>query len=252
MSRGKTVRSIQMLLLLPLVGVLLVALALVYVTQQRLGQQFGQTSQAQQQDLSVIAGAARFSRDLGQVQQQMNVALTGAMDGSLDELQLYRIHSRIVNDLEGLGGQMRQLAESPLVLDANHGSARGLHQEFEAYRRFVIMTTDVLAVNPEVAGKFLQQAQQHYAEMSIFASLISQRITVRAQERNQAQASTFERLLKRMLGIGLGVLALVCVVGLVLARRTSVHLGDLANALEQLAEQPQRRQQERSPAQPTD
>ena len=250
MSR-QTLRSVQMLLLLPLIGVLLVTLALVYVTQQRLGQQFSQASQAQQQDLGVIANAARFARELGQVQQQMNAALAGAMDGSLDELQLYRMHSSIVNDLEVLGGQVQQLAGAQLVLDANHGSARGLHQEFDAYRRFVIMSTDVLAVDPEVAGKFLQQAQQHYAEISIFASLIGQRITLRAQERNQAQGSTFEHLLARMWSVGLGVLALACLVGLLLARRTSRDLGDIARALEQLAAQPQDKPQDppaRSPA----
>ena len=236
MSRD-TARSIQMLILLPLMGLLLVTLVLVYLTQQRLGQQFAKTSQAQQQDLVVIADAARFSGELGKVQQHMNAALAGAMDGSLDALQLYRMHSSIVNDLDALGGQMRQLAGSQLVLDANHGSARGLHQEFDAYRRFVIMTTDVLAVDPEVAGKFLRQAQQHYTEISIFVSLIGQRITVRSQERNQSQAHTFERLSQRMVSIGLGVLVLMCLVGLVLARRTSRHLGDIASALDQLAEQ---------------
>ena len=236
MSR-RTARSIQMLILLPLITLVLVTLVLVHLTQQRLNQQFAHTSQAQQQDLSVIADAVRFARELGQVQQHMNAALAGAMDGSLDELQLYRIHSGIVNNLETLGGQVKQLADSPLVLDANHGSARGLHQEFDAYRRFVIMTTDVLAVNPEVAGRFLQQAQQHYAEISIFANLISQRITLRAHERNQAQTSTFERLSARIWSIGLGVLALACGVGLVLGRRTSVHLGDIASALGQLADQ---------------
>ena len=235
MSRH-TARRLQMLLVLPLISVLLIALALAYVTQQHLGQQFAQTSQAQQQDLSAIADAAHFARQLGQVQQHMNAALAGAMDKSLDELQLYRLHSSIVNDLEALGAQVQQLAASPLVLDANHGSARGLHQEFDAYRRFVIMTTDVLAVDPQVAGKFFQQAQQHYVEISIFASLIGQRITLRAQERNQAQASAFERLLARLWSVGLGLLALACLVGLLLARRTSGHLGDIASALGQLAE----------------
>ena len=232
----KTARHIQLLLLLPLLGGLLVTLGLLYVTQQRLSQQFAHTSQAQQQDLAVIATSARFARELGQVQQHMNAALAGAMDGSLDELQLYRIHSDIVNDLDAVGAQMRKLADSPLVLEANHGSARGLHQEFEAYQRFVIMTTDVLAVDPEVAGNFLRQAQQHYAEISIFASLIGQRVTLRSQERNQAQIDTFERLSQRMSAIGLGVLVLLCVGGLVLSRRTSRHLGELASALSKLAE----------------
>ncbi len=238
MSR-EMARSIQMLLLLPLIGVLLVTLVLLYMTQQSLNQRLAQTSQAQQQDLVVIADSARFARELGQVQQHMNAALVGAMDGSLDELQLYRMHSRIVNDLEALGGQVQQLAGSQLVLDANHGSARGLRQEFDAYRRFVIMTTDVLAVDPEVASNFMRQAQQHYTEMSIFASLISQRITLRSQERNQEQASTFAHLSTRMWRIGLGVLVLMCLLGLALARRTSVRLGAIASALEQLSEQQQ-------------
>lgn len=67
MSR-EMARSIQMLLLLPLIGVLLVTLVLLYMTQQSLNQRLAQTSQAQQQDLVVIADSARFARELGQVQ----------------------------------------------------------------------------------------------------------------------------------------------------------------------------------------
>lgn len=70
-------------------------------------------------------------------------------------MQLYRIHSGIANDLHTLGQQVAQLAQSTLVQEANHGSAAGLLREFENYRHFVIMSTDVLAVDPARGQPFL-------------------------------------------------------------------------------------------------
>lgn len=168
----KTPHHLLRLLLLPFFLVALVALVLIYTTQSQLNRQFDRTQQAQYADLQVLHNASQFAADLGQIQQRMEQAFSGAQDASLDELQLYRIHSGIANDLHTLGQQVAQLAQSTLVQEANHGSAAGLLREFENYRRFVIMSTDVLAVDPRVASRFWAQAQRHYNDFALFAARI--------------------------------------------------------------------------------
>lgn len=234
----KTANYLLLQLLLPFTLVGLVAIGLIYVTQNQLSRQFSQTLQAQQSDLQVLADAGRFVQEMGQVQRRMTQALDGALDGSLDELQLYRMHSMIVNDLHGLHQQIKNLSGSKLVQESNHGSAAGLLSEFDNYQRFVIMSTDVLAVDPQVAGGFLQLAQRHYNDFSIFAARIEQRLTHHAQERSVQQNETYQRLAARMWAIGLGVLGLALAVSYLMMRHASSNMKEIAEALAQLVNQP--------------
>ena len=231
----KASRGLLLLLLLPAFVVVVFSLVLVYGSLSSLRGQFSVASTAQSGDLMVIADAGSFSRDMGIIQKRMMAALNGALDGSLSEIQLYRMHTAIVNDLESLGERVRQLAESELVVDANHNSARGLLDEFEAYRRFMIMTTDVIAVNPAVAAGFMELARTHYREFSIFASRIVYLLAERSAERNQAQAHTFDSVYANVLFVGLiSLLTLLAVIYLA-ARRASSHMLVIADALSTLA-----------------
>ncbi len=185
-------------------------------------------------DLQVLHNASQFAADLGKSSSAMEQAFSGAQDASLDELQLYRIHSGIANDLHTLGQQVAQLAQSTLVQEANHGSAAGLLREFENYRRFVIMSTDVLAVDPRVASRFWAQAQRHYSDFALFAARIEQRLTDRALQRNAQQSQTHHQLAQRMWAIGLGGLVLALTASYWLARRASLRMQSIADALVQL------------------
>lgn len=235
----KIIHNLKLLLLLPLTLVLLLALALVYSNIYRLGQAHDTADHAQLGDLEVIAGAALFSSNLGSIHQRVMVVLQGAQSGELNELQLYRLHSSIVDQLDLLRHDVNALASSGLVQDANHGSARGLLDAFAAYQRFVIMTTDVLAVDPAVAAEFMQQAQHHYADFSIFTHRISERLAHRSIERNQQYGQQFAQLMQRLLWISLGVLILVFAVSQYASRHASSNMLDVADALRALAHSPE-------------
>lgn len=232
----KASRNLLILLLLP-IG-LVVAFSLVFVigSISSLKTQFDLAAEAQTRDLAIIGEAARFSHDIGRIQQTMALALEGATAGVLTELQLYRIHTTIVNDLTDLGARVTSLAESELVIDANHNSARGLQEEFESYRRFVIMTTDVIAVDPTVATAFLGEAQRHFRDFSVFASRIVSLLSERSSERANAQAQALRNVLLQVLLIGVVLLVLLLVVIYLIARRTSRQMLDIADALSALTE----------------
>lgn len=231
----RSFNSLRLLFLLPLLFVLVPTLGLVYSNINRLGEAHRGADVAQHQDLSVIARSASFSRQLGEVQQRMNLALHGALAGELNELQLYRLHSDIVNTLDELSAMVVELSSSRLILDANHGSAQGLESAFAKYQRFVIMTSDVLAVDPTVASEFLQEAQQHYVEFSVFGNRIEKLMAERAMQRNQEHADKFEQLMLQLLQISLGVLVLIFAIALFAARRVSSNMLDIAEGLSQLA-----------------
>lgn len=230
-----TGRRLQLFLLGPMVLIGLVALLVLYGSLTSMRQQFEIANTAQHNDLQVMADAAGFARDIGLIQKRVATALNGAQNGTLNELQLYRMHSAIVNDLDTLGQHIEQLTSSALVVDANHGSAKGLKQEFESYRRFIIMSTDALAVDPSVARDFMEQGRQHFRDFSIFASSIGVLLAQRSQERNAMQAQTFIRQAKQVLALGIAALLMLLGIAYWLARRASQSMQDLADALHTLA-----------------
>jgi len=227
----KALKSFKFLLLLPLIVVVIAAVALVYTSLERLEQQHDQAAQEQQQNLSIISNAAEFSRKLGNIQKRMNLALDGALAGELSELQLYRMHSGIVNDLASAAKAIDELSASQLVLDANHGSAKGLQNAFSEYKRFVIMSTDVLAVDPQVANEFLQKAQRHYLDFSIFISKVEFLLAERTKLRNKEQANTFGQLVNRLFLFSFTALLLLFSFSQFLSYRASCGLIDIAEGL---------------------
>ncbi len=225
------------MLMLPATLVVMAALLVLAVSLGNVGRQFQAASEAQAGDLRVIGDAASLSGDIGLIQKRMATALEGAQAGTLDELQLYRMHTAIVNDLDAIRRRVEALATTELVLDANHNSARRLIQEFADYQRFVIMATDVLAVNPAVASEFLDMAQQHYREFSIFVSRVETLLADRSQDRNAAQSSALETVHRQVLWIGIGVLVLLLGLIFAVAQRASRRMLDIADALSSLSQE---------------
>ncbi|MBX9936607.1 MAG: diguanylate cyclase, partial [Burkholderiaceae bacterium] len=231
-----TGRRLQLFLLLPMALVVLLALLVFYGALTSMRQQFELAHSAQHEDLEGMANAASFSRDIGLIEERTTAALEGALNGSLNELQLYRMHTAIVDDLDVLSKQVERLTHSAaLVLDANQDSAKSLQQEFELYRRFVVMSTDVLAVNPSVARDFSNQARQHFRDFSIFSSRIGVLLAQRAQKRNLAQFQAFTHIAQQLWWLGIATICVLLLVSYLLARRASHALIDIADALHTLA-----------------
>ena len=232
----RAARTLRLLLVAPVVGILCIA-ALVYFLALNLLRNENQAAHlAQQQDLSVIAKAASFGRDIGLVQQGMYRALHGAMAGELNELQLYRMHSGIVEALAVLGVAVRELAASELVIDANHDSAKGLAEAFNEYRRFVIMATDVLAVDPAIAANFLDDAEQHFLSFSVYSNRITLLLAERAEYRSGEQTQALAKAMTVALWVGLSTLGLLLLIIYAVTRQARHKLLVIADALTELAE----------------
>lgn len=235
----KASRSLQLLLVVPTLLIMVSALLLIGYSLYSLNSQYTIASDAQVEDLGVIEEAARFGVEIGRIQTRVAAALHGARSGTLSELQLYRMHSAIVNDLERLGERVHWLAAAGLVIRANHDSAVGLREAFDSYRRFVIMSTDVIAVDPAVAAGYISEAVVHYRDFSIYANRITRLLAERSAEHNREQQAAFNETLGRVLLIGLPALAGIMLLVILVARHASRGLVDIADGLGQLASNPQ-------------
>ena len=231
----KASRSLQLLLVLPTLLIVVVALAMLAGTVSSLDGQYRAASEEQSDDLAVIEEAARFGADIGHIQQRVAAALRGAKSGELDELQLYRMHTAIVDDLEDLHERVEWLATAGLVISANHDSARGLLQEFAAYRRFVLMSTDVIAVDPAVASAYIDEAVVHYRDFAIYANRITRLLAERSGLRNLEQRDAFDNVVGRVMLIGLPALVGIMLLVMLGARRASQGLLDIADAVGRLS-----------------
>ena len=231
----KASHRLRLLLLLPVATVVLVAALVVLFSLHNIRGHFASTGAAQRADLEVIGQMADFSRRINEVHNSTISALRGAMANNLDELQLYRQHRNIVDELEQLDGLVQQLTGSELMISANHNSAHELQEEFRAYRHFVIMATDVIAVDPLVADDFISRAAAHFREFSLYTSIVSGRLAERSQSRTADQNALVTQALLQVLITGLLSLLLLFTVAFVVARRASTQILQIADALTTLS-----------------
>ena len=231
----KASRRLRLLLLLPVAAVVALAALVVLLSLHNIRGHFTSSGAAQNADLGVIAQMAAFSHRINEVHTATVGALRGAITDNMDELQLYRQHRKIVDELDNLDDLVQQLTHSELMISANHNSARELLEEFRAYRRFVIMATDVIAVDPEVASDFISRAATHFREFSLYASIVSGRLAERSQARTDEQNALVDQALLQVLGTGLASLLLLFVVAFVVARRSSRQIIQIADALTTLS-----------------
>ncbi|QQD20290.1 EAL domain-containing protein [Oceanospirillaceae bacterium ASx5O] len=231
----KASHRLRLLLLLPVATVVLLATVVVLLSLHNIRGHFAASGAAQHADLEVIARMADFSRRINEVHNATISALRGAMADNLDELQLYRQHRNIVDELEQLDSLVQQLTGSELMISANHNSARELQEEFRAYRHFVIMATDVIAVDPQVADEFISQAAAHFREFSLYTSIVSGRLAERSQVRTTEQNALVNNALWQVLITGLLSLLLLFTVAFLVARRASTQILQIADALTTLS-----------------
>lgn len=231
----KASHRLRLLLLLPVVTVVLLATVVALLSLHNIRGHFAASGAAQHADLEVIARMADFSRHINEVHNATVGALRGAITDNMDELQLYRQHRNIVDELEQLDGLVQQLTRSELMISANHNSAHELQEEFRAYRHSAIMATDVIAVDPQVADEFISQAAAHFREFSLYTSIVSGRLAERSQVRTTEQNALVNNALWQVLITGLLSLLLLFSVAFLVARRASTQILQIADALTTLS-----------------
>ncbi|MFA6698883.1 MAG: EAL domain-containing protein [Thiomicrospira sp.] len=231
----KASRSVLLLFLWPVFLVVVVGLLIGYWSLNSIKNQYEKNYQLQIADIRVVQQAANFSGEIGRTHQRVSAAIDAAQIGELNEIQLYFFHSEIVNELARLNNEVENLANSELLHEVNHGSVLALREQYRAYRRFIIMATDIIAIDPSVAKNYVQQAQHHFIQFSIYTQRITKLLAERSEIRTEEAHNSQQHFFYHVIALGLGGLSLMLLVALFSAGLVSRKMLHIADALSLLA-----------------
>ncbi|MBA2777584.1 putative bifunctional diguanylate cyclase/phosphodiesterase [Billgrantia kenyensis] len=227
----KPSRPLLWVFLLPTLVVLIPALVFGFSAVQILKERVSHNHTRQLEDLSALHQAADYEQSLGELHQSVIDMLQQADLGELSSLASYRLHSAFVNELAALGRQVQELTETQLMVDLNHGSAQRLLEAFEAYRRFIVMASDIATVDPTQAQHYLDEAQHEFLRFTMLTGHLSARLSERAQVRTEDSYRTIHDHLNTVTLLGVFTLLLMLLAAFYSARVLNRHLLTIGDAL---------------------
>lgn len=217
-----------------------VALALIMVavfnhlTERHLQQDRRTYDLQQQQDLQSAAETSAISLQTLVLQQELTDALTQAQSGRIDEAGAYRLHSHIVDrvaDFEKRMGLLDQVDLGPdQVLAWKQARAA-----FDDFKRFLLMSTDLAAVDTHLAGRQLITAHQHYVVLAMRLQGINEHLTQRAQQHRVQAAENIDATRLHMQALNALAIVLMLACWLMVANWLAKRLETLSAALDCLS-----------------
>ena len=178
------VRRVRFVLILfvPVLLALLAGAALsFFAAQHTRGVQF-QVSRELAADLSRAAEATSITYELWEVKQAVNEALVRARKGEIDEAEAYRMHVGIVEQVASLERRL-----TTVLIDHDHilsvTEIQAARQSFVDFKQFVLMSTDLVAIDLSVAAAKHAVAAEHYGQFATVSNRIGQAWTQHALRR---------------------------------------------------------------------
>jgi len=162
--------------------------------------------------VSVIAEASSLVVDFGHLHQVVSNVLDDASSGKLDEVAVYRIHSKIINDMAVLDQRIKILRKNVNELDLSSQEVNELQLNFDEYRNFVMMATDAATIDTKTATRYIVEAQQHYLSFAQNAHTVSSLIG--DMNRSKITSSLDESKINFIRIIQIGLVGLVAMLGL--------------------------------------
>ena len=233
MTRGR--HSFALFLFLPvLIAAGLAALFNFYSLYSLRGEQ-RIDSEEQQQHLATIDQALAVSHAMFSLQQTVATALRRAEAGQLTEAAAYRIHTQVVDDLAAADKQLTTMLAYLRRLGFAEPLLESAKREFDLYRNFIVGATDLMAIEPKTAGRFLSDAQARFIDFNENSQHVAQLLSERTRQRvvqAEAELDSFARasVIAGTLG-GIAMLALWAFT----ARRLTGRLELITTALRSLS-----------------
>ncbi len=226
--------NIRTILLLPPLLVVLLATVIAFATLYHLKGQFDHARSIQGDNMTLVFEAEQLSEHTLDVHGEVRRALQGAISGEKDELQLYYIHSDVVNALAELQQRVQRFASDPQLTNIQMAHVSSFREEFENYRRFMIMATDIIAIDTTTAEQYVARAHDHFIRFTHAGHRISSELIDHVKLLQRKEAGMIERSYRNTLIYGMLGMLLVYVIVRLIARRTSQCLLMIANALQRL------------------
>ncbi len=200
----------------------------------------------QSEDLQLAIDTSQLSFDMLSLQQELTGLLDQARAGRIDEAQAYQIHSRMVDRLEQLGQRASRVFAPPSRGRSAKQRFITAQKQFDAYRNYVIQATDMVAIDNQLAGSYIAQANaQYYALTEIAQTIVVERTQDSLMHLSLTEAALIQQTEQTQL-ISLSATLVGILLWFVVAWRLSLRLGLLQRTLQQL------RQDDGSAIAPTD
>ncbi|WP_186443199.1 hybrid sensor histidine kinase/response regulator [Desulfobotulus alkaliphilus] len=147
-------------------------------------------------------------------------------------MELYAFHSEFVDSIEEFKKRLRlltahdYLSHHLLVIET-------LWNEFHKYSSFMIMATDIIAIEQAMAEKYLYEAQNHYIQFSLHLQEARSALTNRAYEIDQKGDTLRDEIYSRTIWSGLMAMFTFFAVMTVFAKAINNKIVDLIQQAKQ-------------------
>ena len=217
--------------ILPVALAMLVAGLLNVASFISLRDEYRKINEQQAHDTARIAAAARFNQEVAAIQRTVSSMLEQAAGGALDEGSAYRIHSQVVNRLAALDHDLSAFQD----VDTSGEQLRNAREDFERYRNFIVMATDLAAIDPPDAMRHAFRAAQAHVELSEHTHAVTNVIANAVARRSETLSGLLEGHARKTAVAGAGLMAALLLLWLLVARRLTHSLSRITDALEALA-----------------
>ena len=216
-----------LIFLIPVALFILLAGALNLASFNSLRDSLRVASAQQEVEIQGVAAAAAFNKDIASIQRLVSSTLEQAASQKLDEGEIYRIHSDVVNRLAVLDRQL------PLLNDGSDQVSEA-RRDFDDYRKSIIMATDLAAIDPPGAMRSAYQAANAYVALSEHTHAIAETTTIRASRREMEQGQAFQRNASQITMVGSSGLVVLLLLWLITTHWLTRRLSSLTLSLQDL------------------
>ncbi|WP_440108975.1 response regulator [Acidovorax sp. BL-A-41-H1] len=188
----------------------------------------------QEQDIQVAMQAEALSQQLLTIKLRLSQALSASKSRQIDEAGAYALHSAMVNDLASLEVGMKALAGAH-DFEQVQAAYPGAMLAFSDFRKFALMSSDQMTIDPAMAGEHLARATAFYGAFALSMGEIGRSFMERAGQNatnTRLELAAFSARMRLYRG-----LALVLFMGLWFALSLSIsrQLDHLSSILQKLS-----------------
>ena len=165
---------------------------------------------AQDADLEAVARIVTLGHGMLSIQKTVSDTLTQARNKAIDEAGAYRVHVQVVDQLARLDSSIKVIRVSSAKNEILKKELAEAARDFSDYRRYIIMATDIVAIDPTVASQYVNGAAQQYIEFANHSQNITTLLTEQTRRRLQEAEATMTRYIQKTIAVGVaGLLAMV-------------------------------------------
>jgi len=168
------------MIILPIIMFGLINLAIVLTSLSSVRKESGYILENNLKQHNLIVELAEINERLVTNHKKISEAINDAASNKKDMLDLYRIHSNGVDTLASIDKMIALLTKLDFDDSDLKEKIANMQKEFYSYRSKMIMTTDIISIDPQLAIKYVGQAQEDYINYALYSqetiSLISHRM----------------------------------------------------------------------------